>query len=222
MGYIYVIRCKTTRKMYVGQTTRTVKERPQEHVRDARYVARMTAAGKKVEHYEDSALHKAMAKYGPADFMMGEWCEVPDDELNDAETALIAEFDSLAPNGYNLTTGGHRCDMSKETCAKISATRRERIDDLRSEKLKGMPVFFTYRNYPETGEQIILLKHPLCDSKCFSVKEHKTFEAAKEAALKFHNELEKKGEKYEPEQKAKSRSEDGLPKSMYAVGNGYG
>ena len=102
----------------------------------------------------------------------------------------------------------------------MSASRHANIDNLRHEKLEGMPVRFTYRNYEGTGEQIVLLKHPLCASKCFSVKEHGTFEAAKGAALAFHAELEASGSAYEPS-KPTRRTEE-LPKGMYCKGNGYG
>jgi group I intron endonuclease len=43
------------------------------------------------------------------------------EEANTLEVFYIAEHRSLSPNGYNLTTGGKVCKMSKETVAKLSA-----------------------------------------------------------------------------------------------------
>ena len=166
------------------------------------------------------ALYRAMAMHGLDNFVIEELREVPDDQLNDEEIYWVAELDCLAPKGYNLTAGGDNGPRSPEACAKISAIRCANIDQLRNEKLAGMPVRFTYRNYKESGEQIVLLKHPLCASKCFSVKQYGSFDAAKKAALEFHTALEAKGEQHQTEKK--SRREDDLPRGMYAHGNGYG
>jgi group I intron endonuclease len=45
------------------------------------------------------------------------------DEANRWEEVLIKELNTLAPNGYNLTTGGANSSPSEETRAKLSATR---------------------------------------------------------------------------------------------------
>lgn len=48
------------------------------------------------------------------------------EEAKNAEQSLIAEHNTLAPNGYNLTTGGEGRLLSEETRAKLSATRKGR------------------------------------------------------------------------------------------------
>lgn len=47
-------------------------------------------------------------------------CE-PLEELNEREKFWIAKYDSIAPNGYNLTAGGNNGFLSDEACLKISA-----------------------------------------------------------------------------------------------------
>lgn len=42
------------------------------------------------------------------------------DEANTLETKFILEYDTLSPNGYNLTTGGGVTTLSEETRQKIS------------------------------------------------------------------------------------------------------
>jgi len=48
------------------------------------------------------------------------------DEANEAEQRLIAEHNTLSPNGYNLTSGGKVCSLSAETRAKMSSVRKNK------------------------------------------------------------------------------------------------
>jgi len=47
-----------------------------------------------------------MNKYGIDKFHIEILKECPNNELNDYEKAYIKEYNSVAPNGYNLTYGG--------------------------------------------------------------------------------------------------------------------
>lgn len=51
-------------------------------------------------------LNHAIRKYGEEAFKVEPLIVCELHELNDHEIAYIAEYDSLAPNGYNLTSGG--------------------------------------------------------------------------------------------------------------------
>lgn len=220
MGIIYLITCNVTHKMYVGQTTKTVHERWQEHIAGARRMAKTLAARASTKSFGSPALYRAMARYGVESFTVEDFRTVPLDALDEEEQYWIGEYETLAPKGYNLTAGGDRGVRSIETRAVMSASRERTIDRRRSEKLEGMPMRFTYRNYATTGEQIVLLKHPLCASKCFSVKQYGSFEAAKKAALEFHAKLEVGKTPYMAT--VATRRTEPLPKGMYCVGNGYG
>jgi len=89
-GIIYKI-TSPSGKIYVGQTVQPFKERIKCH--------------KKVSS-NCTLLKRAISKYG--DEMVYEIIEeVPDEYLDERETYWIKELNSLAPNGYNCSTGGN-------------------------------------------------------------------------------------------------------------------
>lgn len=90
---------------------------------------------------KNSPMYNAFRKYGPENFTIETVCSALDPSyLNELEQYFIKFYNSLVPNGYNLTTGGdsafnrsqHSKDLqrdamlghevSEETRAKISAT----------------------------------------------------------------------------------------------------
>ena len=89
-GIIYKI-SSPSGKVYVGQTIQEFKHRIRSH------------------HRKDSgctAISRAIHKYG--DEMKYEIIEdnIPHEQLDEREIYWVKELNSLAPNGYNLTTGG--------------------------------------------------------------------------------------------------------------------
>jgi hypothetical protein len=101
MGFIYQIRNTVNGKCYVGQTRRRlVSHRWSQHKRRP-----------------DGILKFAFASHGLDKFEFSVICEIPNEELNDREVKEISERRTLAPNGYNLQTGGNvysLCDEMKE------------------------------------------------------------------------------------------------------------
>lgn len=102
-GFIYKVTNKENGKIYIGQTTRTIKERWDEHTRNAFY-------DKSLEY--QNKFHRAIRKYGDGGFIIEEQesFDAPDIEalhklLNDAETKWILFYDSK-DNGYNSSLGG--------------------------------------------------------------------------------------------------------------------
>lgn len=108
VGYIYIIRNKLDlNKVYIGQTQTNLKQRWSQHKSSARH-----AKNSKIVFY------KAINKYGEDNFYIEELekviCSSKDlliDSLNDLEIYYIALYDSLVPNGYNLTKGGGNCSI---------------------------------------------------------------------------------------------------------------
>ena len=89
-GIIYKV-TSPSGKIYVGQTVQPFKERIKCH--------------KKVSS-NCTLLKRAISKYG--DEMVYEIIEeVPIESLDERETYWIKELNSLAPNGYNCSTGGN-------------------------------------------------------------------------------------------------------------------
>jgi group I intron endonuclease len=92
MGHIYSLLNKINGKRYIGQTARNIRRRLSQH-----YCYVKTGS--------TQAIHHAIRKYGPEAFYLQTW-EVPDEQLDKAEIAIIKQFDTQTPNGYNLTSGG--------------------------------------------------------------------------------------------------------------------
>lgn len=101
IGYIYIITNNINEMQYVGQTIQTIQQRFQGHKSSAKY------------NLDNMYLHRAMNKYGVENFDVKEITAVEMDtleelseELNFLEKYYIAEYNTLSPNGYNLTKGG--------------------------------------------------------------------------------------------------------------------
>lgn len=104
---IYKITNKINGKVYIGQTIRTIEERWHEHCKPTS---------------DCGAIANAIRKHGRDSFTI----ELVDtansiEELNAKEQEYIGKFNTMRPNGYNLTTGGMNYARSEETKQKMSA-----------------------------------------------------------------------------------------------------
>ena len=89
-GVIYGIENRINHKIYVGQTTRDIQVRFNEHCRD-----------------KDAHMWSIIHEYGRENFIviLLEECNSRE-ELNEAEKRWIIKLNCKVPNGYNLTNGG--------------------------------------------------------------------------------------------------------------------
>lgn len=109
---IYMIRNTANGKVYIGQTRQGIARRRAEHV------ARFNLGER------DHKLYQAMRKYGLEAFEFSVLCCcLSPDYLDDAEAALIADYNSFH-RGYNMTCGGD--SVADETRAKLSAKLKGR------------------------------------------------------------------------------------------------
>jgi group I intron endonuclease len=98
-GVIYKITCKRNGKGYIGQTRR-FRWRMKEHKRSGRL--------EKPERRECVILSRAIQKYGWNAFEVTILeRSLTKAQLDERETALIAEHDTMNPNGYNYAAGGN-------------------------------------------------------------------------------------------------------------------
>jgi group I intron endonuclease len=103
-------------KVYVGQTTQTLKQRVRNHVNNA-------AAGSMLP------IHCAIRKYGLSSFTIEEIAKTDTlDGLNALEVHYIELLSCQVPLGYNLNGGGHNHNQHPETRAKISKAAKKRVD----------------------------------------------------------------------------------------------
>ena len=222
-GYIYLIHCSESDKGYVGLTTKTVEDRFHEHKLCGYYLIRARNDPENVnsevlKRIQNIILYKAMALYGPEKFTVKTLAEVEiaDNKLSNAEIQAIIDHKTLIPNGYNMRSGGTEgYSHSDETIRLMKLKKCENIDQVRNEKLIGLPPHTAYRNNPIKGEEILINLHPLCKHNTFSVKPYGSFESAKEAVSKFIKELEESNQKYE------SKIESDLPTGISRTKKGY-
>lgn len=107
---VYKIRNKLDGKYYIGQTVKKLEERWREHQNTSsccRYLkAAIRAHGK--ENFETIVIAHCSSEV----------------EMNHREAYYIKLFNSLAPNGYNLTKGGVRSEWSEVSRRKSSETHK--------------------------------------------------------------------------------------------------
>lgn len=98
-------------KSYIG-ITNNYKRRCQEH---RLTINECVAFGRAIQkHGWDNFTHTIIAS------------NISLEEANTLEQLLILEYNTLSPNGYNLTTGGKVCLLSEETKAKMSVNTSSR------------------------------------------------------------------------------------------------
>lgn len=103
---IYKITNRINGKIYIGQTIRTLEKRWKQHCFPS-------STNRCV------ALANAINKYGESNFIIEELfrCDLLE-ELNELEQICIKYYNSLAPNGYNLRTGGSKNSLPSEITRK--------------------------------------------------------------------------------------------------------
>jgi group I intron endonuclease len=109
-GEIYLVTNLVNGKKYIGQTRRGIERRWVDHCSAAR-----TTPG--------YMLHRAIRKYGCEKFSVEKISVAKNqDELNRAEIAAIAQYDTTGKNGYNLTSGGQAgARLTDESKARLAA-----------------------------------------------------------------------------------------------------
>lgn len=107
---VYLITNKIDGKQYIGQTTQELRRRWAFHV---------------CKRSGCTYLKNAIEKYGKENFKIEEIYKAQSlEELDRKEQEFIIKFNTLAPNGYNLTSGGERPVFSEEVKDKISRSSK--------------------------------------------------------------------------------------------------
>ena len=116
-GEVYVIRNLLNDKEYVGQTVRSTYVRVLEHIKQA------------FVYNNQKPLYKAMRRDQWKNFNVDVlWCG-PESKLNAAEIHFVRQRKTFIDwgMGYNLTTGGGQCKVSKYTIRKLRRAMRKRV-----------------------------------------------------------------------------------------------
>lgn len=116
---VYRLTNRVTGKMYIGLTKGTLRARLRGHLDHA------------YESHRQGALQHSIRKHGIHNFTMTLLYEAVDAcEARMVERGLIAQYGTMVPNGYNMTTGGeqevgHEC--SPETRAKLRENGKRNV-----------------------------------------------------------------------------------------------
>ena len=106
MGSIYMIRNIKNNKRYIGQSIQPVEKRFRQHI-EAAYLQGRRAY--------NTCLSRAIRKYGADFFELGILAnDVPDDDLDIVEAHYIDMYNTVAPNGYNISTGFNDNSLTDE------------------------------------------------------------------------------------------------------------
>lgn len=119
--YIYCYTNLVNKKQYIGQTN-NLERRKKQHLQDSLY----QYANREVAY--NQPIHAAIRKYGINNFQI-DVLEIIDsdnwDEVNKKESQYILEYNTLAPNGYNLkaegaaNVGGNKSKLNENTIQSI-------------------------------------------------------------------------------------------------------
>ena len=168
---IYKSTNKITGKIYVGQTTHTLDKRIKSHLKES-----------KMESNRPFML--SINKYGEDNFIF-ETIDSADnlDELNDKEIYWINFYNSVSPNGYNVTGGGQGKKMM------VTNELSERISKGLKNSEKWQKILKDEKYLKKREEYFI----KSAKGKKFS-QEHKDkiWENNKERILKFNKSTSKK------------------------------
>lgn len=168
-GEIYVL-TSPSGNQYVGQTVKVLSSG-----KKWGYLARWKAHVNEAKHHKDCSrlLNRAIRKYGHESFKVEKICECKIELLNDLEVKYIEEYNTLSPNGYNLTTGGKsNCRQSIESSEKKSKSlmgkNKGRVMEKRERKNSNDNNLPKYLRSCKDGYRIS--NHPIGIDKTFKSK----------------------------------------------------
>lgn len=157
MGDIYKITCDKTNKNYIGQAVHYLA-----CGKKWGYLGRWNNHVVKALNYTPGvykascrALDSAIRKYGKEHFIVEVIKKCDDEnELNYWEQYYIKEYNTIAPNGYNLTSGGSSHRKSESTKKLMSEIMKIKGGHSQTDDTKKK-ISASLKNNPEWRENII-------------------------------------------------------------------
>lgn len=143
MGCIYKITNTINGKLYIGYTTRPIKERMRRHKTD--------------DCKTETLLGRAINKYGWENFVYEVILEEEDKEkLLELEQYYIKKFNSLKPNGYNMTIGGEKLYGENNPFYGHTHTEetKQKLSELAKQRTGESNPFYGHTHTEETKQKI--------------------------------------------------------------------
>jgi group I intron endonuclease len=141
-GVIYIMKCITNSKCYVGQTLTHIMNHGKYRVAGSnkRFKQHLSEAINNKKKKQCYALNNAIRKYGADKFIVKTLCICDKSELNNKEIMYIKIFNTRCPDGYNIHEGGNKCEIVEETRKKISQKTKDYYHQKRLEKFKDVKI----------------------------------------------------------------------------------
>ena len=167
-GIIYKITCKPTGMSYVGQTVQGLNKRMKQH-REQRSYCR--------------CLSEAIKEHGWSNFEVETLWEGNSKLLNDMEVKFIEEYNTMAPNGYNLREGGGKSEKVSEDSRQLMIEKQREISLRRGGLLGTIKEIKSKVDGRTTSWSVIGYR----DGKGYKLANCKTKEEALEVQREFTN-----------------------------------
>ncbi len=190
IGEIYCLTSPSNKK-YIGQCVKLLSSgkkwgylnRWKQHIRDA-------TNGKDYCRL----LNNAIRKYNPENFIVEIIIECDIKDLDYNESFYIEQFNTLSPNGYNLTTGGKTISRQSEETKELKRQtmigknvgkildkrQRQRFED------SNLPKYLRYYKDSSGKEGYRISHHPILKEKSF-VSKYVSMEDKLQLALEYLN-----------------------------------
>jgi group I intron endonuclease len=135
MCFVYKIENDINDKLYIGLTTKSLNKRWKLHVAFAK-------------RNKDTPLYIDIRKYGVDNFRIVALFECDNvQETGKMERFYIRKFNTIYPNGYNITAGGERNQFDGNPRSKLNIDDVKKIRDIYSKKT--MSCRQCYENYQD-------------------------------------------------------------------------
>lgn len=135
-GEIYLIKCTKTNLNYVGQAKK-YKSNLQKWGGKSRWNQHFSTAYKPNASDYNGEFHKAIREHGKESFTLKILCTCHKNELNDLEKFYIKKYNTLHPNGYNMTEGGSDGKHCEESNRKKQIRNTDFSEEAKNNMSKG-------------------------------------------------------------------------------------
>lgn len=136
---IYIIHCNKTPKKYIGKAVshKLNLGKYKKHGSEGRFRDHIseTFSNKKKQCF---ALNSAIKKYGPESFHVELLCICKIEDSDKLESFFINKYNTISPNGYNLTTGGDGGLNHIETKKKIAKSVQNLQEEKKFKRFEGI------------------------------------------------------------------------------------
>lgn len=139
-GEIYLLKNRENGKCYIGQARKYVSQNNNKWGTNGRWKSHVREAISKSSKDHCLLLNQAIRKYGSAAFDVSKLCDCDIKDMNTLETKYIEEYNSVGPNGYNMTHGGdgnRNSDFTKQNKQTANSARGAHAEATKSKISQG-------------------------------------------------------------------------------------